>query len=156
MPKEIERKFLVINDSWQNEFDSGVEYRQAYITTAGRATVRLRTAGDKAFLTLKGPASGASRDEFEYAVPFAEALEMLDKLCDTPVVHKTRYTRQYSGYEWVLDVFHGANAPLVMAEIEFSDVECDFDLPAWAGEEVTGDPRYTNASLSVNPYSAWI
>ena len=121
MAKEIERKFLVVGDAWRDEFGAGVEYRQAYIKTEGSATVRLRTAGDDAFLTLKGPSVGASRSEFEYVIPFDDALEMLEQLCDTPVVHKTRYTLKKARFEWVVDVFHGANAPLVMAEIEFYD-----------------------------------
>jgi adenylate cyclase len=155
MAKEIERKFLVKNDSWQTDFGAGVEYRQAYIRTVGNATVRLRTAGDKAYLTLKGPSSQAARDEYEYEIPFADALEMLQHLCDTPIVHKTRYTKKYDNYEWVIDVFHDENAPLVMAEIEFYKTECKFNLPAWAGQEVTEDFRYTNASLSLNPYGSW-
>ena len=136
MAKEVERKFLVAGDSWRDEFGAGVEYRQAYIKTEGNSTVRLRTAGGRAFLTIKGPADGASRSEYEYAVPFSDALEMLEQLCDTPVVHKTRYTLKQEHFEWVVDVFHGANAPLVMAEIEFVNGECDFEKPSWAGREV--------------------
>lgn len=156
MPKEIERKFLVKNDRWREEIESSIYMSQAYIRTAsGRATIRVRIAGDQAWLTFKGPSSGISRDEFEFPVPVDEAQELIDRLCDTAIVSKVRYIVMHKGYLWEIDVFEGCNEGLVVAELELSSETENFPMPDWIGEEVTSDRRYSSGSLAVSPYSDW-
>jgi CYTH domain-containing protein len=117
--------------------------------------VRVRIAGDAGFLTVKGRAVGASRAEYEYAIPREHAEEMLDQLCQRPLVEKTRYRIPWGGLTWEVDVFHGDNAGLVVAEVELEDEGQAIDLPPWVGREVTGDGRYANASLVARPYATW-
>ncbi len=150
---EIERKFLVKDDSWKRAADAGVSCKQGYLVAEEQKAVRVRVIGDEAFLTIKGATSGISRSEFEYAVPVNEAEEML-ALCGE-VVEKTRYFIEHAGRTWELDVFEGANAGLVMAEIELESEDQSFELPGWAGEEVSGDVRYYNAYLSRHPFTTW-
>ena len=154
MATEIERKFLVQGDVWR-EGARGVAYRQGYLTTDPERTVRVRIAGDQAFLTIKGKTRGATRAEFEYPIPTEDAARLLDGLCLRPLVEKTRYTLHHGAHEWVLDEFHGDNAGLLMAEIELGSEDEAFALPPWAGREVTEDPRYYNANLIARPYREW-
>jgi adenylate cyclase len=155
MAKEIERKFLVRGDGWRAGARPGVPFVQGYLSTDGSgATVRVRVAGDRAFLTVKGRAKGLTRDELEYEVPVADARDMLG-MCGVRVVEKTRYVVPHEGHDWEVDVFEGANAPLVMAEIELGREDEPFARPPWAGDEVTEDGRYANACLATQPYSAW-
>jgi CYTH domain-containing protein len=151
---EIERKFLVVGDGWRS-LGVGVRYRQGYIPTRGLVTVRVRTAGDKGFLTVKGPTVGLSRAEYEYPIPVADANEMLDSLCDKPLIDKTRYTLRLGDVVWEVDEFHAENAGLVVAEVELADDRQMPPLPEWVGQEVSHDRRYTNASLSKHPFSLW-
>jgi adenylate cyclase len=151
---EIERKFLVVGDSWRSH-GTGIRYCQGYIPTSGLVTVRVRAAGDKAFLTVKGPTLGLSRAEYEYPIPAADANEMLDTLCDKPLIDKTRYVLRLGGVVWEVDEFHAENAGLVVAEVELTDDQQMPPLPEWIGAEVSHDRRYTNASLSKRPYSTW-
>ena len=153
MGTEIERKFLVLGDSWR-EGAVGVAYRQGYLTTDPERTVRVRIAGARAFLTIKGKTRGATRAEFEYAIPGEDAARLLE-LCPPPLVEKTRYTLNYGDREWVLDEFHGDNSGLLMAEVELDREDEDVELPPWAGTEVTDDPRYYNANLIATPYRTW-
>ena len=154
MGVEIERKFLPSSDGWR-ELSAGISYRQGYLYTGSGMTVRLRIAGEKGFLTIKGPGSGASRMEFEYQIPIEDANEMLDRLCEKPLIEKNRHTIGYRGFVWEVDEFFGDNEGLVVAEIELEFEDQQFDLPEWIGEEVTGDPRYFNASLVKTPFSTW-
>ncbi len=154
MGLEIERKFLLKGDEWRSLAD-GKPYRQGYIRTNGENTVRVRVAGDKGFLTIKGPVAGATRTEYEYEIPLQDALEMLERLCDKPYIEKIRHTVPVEGFVWEIDEFQGANAGLVVAEVELDGEDQAFDKPDWVGDEVTGDPRYYNGNLTVAPYATW-
>jgi len=154
MAQEIERKFLLAGDGWRG-LATGIAYRQGYLCTGEGRTVRIRIAGDRGFLTVKGPTTGASRSEYEYEIPLADAREMLDTLCPQPQIEKKRYTVPYRGFVWEIDEFFGANQGLVVAEIELDQEDQSFEQPEWIGTEVTGDPRYYNAALCITPYSAW-
>ena len=152
MGVEIERKFKVNNTFCPTGV--GTPMAQGYLSRDPKRTVRIRTAGIQGFLTIKGETHGASRCEYEYEIPHAEAQEPL-ALCDAPLVEKTRYVETVAGFRWEVDVFHGANEGLVVAEIELADEAQEFPLPTWAGTEVTGVRRYYNAALIAHPYGAW-
>jgi CYTH domain-containing protein len=154
MAMEIERKFLVEGDAWR-QGATGVRYRQGYLCTDKHRTVRVRTAGDKAFLTIKGLSQGASRAEYEYEIPSADADAMLDALCLRPLIEKTRYRIPADDLVWEIDEFEGDNAGLIVAEVELNSADQPVHLPPWVGKEVTDDPRYYNANLVRTPYSAW-
>ena len=153
MAKEIERKFLVSGDFKQEACDS-FRLVQGYICSDPGRTVRVRVRGDKGFLTIKGRSSldGLSRYEWEKEIPVSEALELMN-LCVSGVIDKTRYLVPYGGHIYEVDVFHGANEGLVLAEIELADEQEKFEKPSWLGEEVTGDVRYYNSMLSLHPFS---
>jgi CYTH domain-containing protein len=155
--REIERKFLVRGDGWRPGAQ-GVVYRQGYLGAGENAvcTVRVRVAGESAWLTIKGRSSGGARDEYEYPVPVADAEEMLDRLCPGGRVEKIRHRVPYAGRLWEVDEFIGENAPLVVAEVELDSIDAEVSLPLWVGREVTEDPRYTNAALARQPYSRWV
>ncbi|MFD1251746.1 CYTH domain protein [Devosia equisanguinis] len=151
MGVEIERKFLVLGDSWREAVIGSSAMRQGYLSTSAKATVRIRIVDDaRAFLTLKGPTSGISRAEFEYEVPLDEGRAMLD-MARPHVVEKRRHIVPHAGLTWEVDVFEGAHAGLVMAEVELVSADQAVALPDWAGPEVSHDDRYANASLSRNP-----
>jgi CYTH domain-containing protein len=152
--KEIERKFLVKTDEWRGQA-AGKRYRQGYLSTVKERTVRVRTAGEKGFLTIKGITVGASRPEYEYEIPVGDADEMLDGLCEKPLIEKTRYRIPDAGLTWEVDEFEGDNAGLITAEVELKDENQSVSLPAWIGQEVTGDPRYFNANLVAKPFTKW-
>lgn len=151
---EIEHKFLVSGDGWRRAATQQTRFSQGYLSRDPARTVRVRIAGDAAFLTIKGETRGASRAEFEYAIPVADARQLL-ALSDGPVVEKIRYLCPYEGMTWEVDEFLGANAGLVLAEIELESEGQGFGRPAWLGEEVTGDGRYVNANLAVRPFTSW-
>ena len=154
MGKEIERKFLVKKERWQP--DGKVElYRQGYLSTVKERVVRVRMAGEKAFITIKGITEGFTRLEFEYEIPLKDANTMLDTLCERPPIEKYRYPVEYDGMIWEIDVFMGDNEGLVLAEVELKSETQKFDLPYWAGVEVSEDPRYYNANLVKNPFREW-
>lgn len=153
MAKEIERKFLVNGDSWR-QLAEGSLYRQGYIASQG-ATVRVRIAGNQGYLTIKGPTVNFSRSEFEYPIPLADAEEMLDTLCDRPLIEKTRYKIEWSGLVWEVDEFAGANQGLIIAEVELTDEAQQVEIPDWVGTEVTGDVRYFNSYLIKHPFAEW-
>jgi CYTH domain-containing protein len=154
MALEIERKFLLAGDSWRG-LAPGVEYRQGYLCATKERSVRVRIAGSKGFLTVKGATVGATRSEYEYAIPFEDARSMLEDLCQQPLIEKKRYTIIHQGFSWEVDEFFGLNQGLIVAEIELETEEQSFERPPWIGEEVTGDPRYYNAALCVAPFSTW-
>lgn len=153
MPKEIERKFLVVSDEYKSS--SRKYYKQGYLSVEPDKTVRVRVVGDKGFLTVKGRNNGISRAEYEYEIPAADANDMLDNLMKTGVIEKWRYVCVIDGKKWEVDEFLGDNAGLVVAEIELQSEDEPFTKPAWAGDEVSGDARYYNSSLSQNPYKNW-
>ena len=144
MATEIERKFLVIADKWPKE--AGMLYKQGYLSKHPERVVRVRFSDRGAFLTIKGKVENYSRPEFEYEIPLADA-EILLKLCEKPIIEKTRYKLNHEGHLWEIDEFHGAHTGLVIAEIELSDESEVFERPEWLGEEVTGDPQYYNSNL---------
>jgi len=154
MGMEIERKFLLRDDTWREEADPGTVFRQGYLGSDPERTVRVRLAGERAWLTIKGASHGARRAEFEYAIPVDDAQQLLG-LCLPTVIDKTRYRVTDAGHTWEVDVFAGANAPLVLAEVELTHDDEAVHLPAWIGDEVTGDPRYQNSQLSRQPYATW-
>jgi adenylate cyclase len=151
---EIERKFLVKDGTWKAVASEGAVCRQGYLVSAEEKTVRVRVMGSQAFLTLKGKTSGITRPEFEYEIPMQDAEAILE-LCGNAVIEKTRYFIEYDGRTWELDVFAGANAGLVMAEIELETEGQSFLLPPWAGQEVSSEPRYYNAALAEHPFTEW-
>ena len=153
MAVEIERRFIVVGDDWRG-LAPGVQYRQGYLSVEKERTVRVRVVGDQAWLTLKSNISNVSRHEFEYPVPLADAQTIMGAMCPM-VVDKLRHRIEHGGFLWEVDEFFGDNAGLVLAEIELPDESTPFDKPAWIGEEVTEDGRYTNAYLSKTPYSRW-
>ena len=146
MPSEIERKYLVLKEAWKPS-TSGVLYRQGYLSSTIERVVRVRIAGDRAYLTVKGPATGVTRLEFEYPIPIADAATMLDRLCQQPLIEKMRYREDFEGHGWEVDEFHGDNSGLVIAEIELADALEQFAMPPWAAAEVSDDPRFFNANL---------
>jgi adenylate cyclase len=154
MGTEIERKFLVEGDAWR-QLAQGVRYRQGYLSTVKERTVRVRTVGEKGYLTVKGVKTGASGAEFEYEIPLEDADAMLDGLCERPLIDKTRYKIPYGGLTWEVDEFHAENEGLVVAEVELEGEDQDFEKPEWAGTEVSDDPRYFNANLIAHPYRDW-
>ncbi|NUQ73171.1 MAG: CYTH domain-containing protein [Polyangiaceae bacterium] len=154
MGTEIERKFLVVGDAWR-EGASGVVYRQGYLCTTPDRTVRVRVGGAKGYLTVKGSRKGVSRLEFEFEVPLADATVMLDELCIRPLIEKTRFRIEYEGLVWEVDEFAGANAGLVIAEVELLREDQEVKLPPWVGREVSTDDRYSNSNLAERPFSAW-
>jgi adenylate cyclase len=154
MPKEIERKFLVAGDGWRAK-GVGKRYRQGYLSTVKERTVRVRTVDEKGFITVKGISVGAARSEYEYEIPAADANEMLDRLCEHPLIEKTRYRIPMDGVVWEVDEFAGENRGLIVAEVELESEEQQVSLPDWIGREVTDDPRYFNANLVAHPFSRW-
>lgn len=155
MGLEIERKFLVKPDFWQAAASHEQQYmRQAYICDDESKTIRVRTAGDKAYLTIKGRARGISRQEFEYPIPVAEGNELINTLA-TATVEKIRHYVYYEQKLWEVDEFKGLNEGLWVAELELASETETFALPPWAGAEVTHDRRYLNSQLVKHPYAQW-
>ncbi len=151
--REIERKFLVSSDAWRDG-TPGVPMRQGYLSEGTRATVRVRVAASHAWLTIKGRAIGGVRPEHEYEIPVAEA-EALLPLCSGAIVEKERHRIAHGDHIWEVDVFAGANSPLVTAEVELDSPDEAVTIPGWVGREVSDEPRYSNSSLAQHPYSDW-
>ena len=155
MGKEIERKFLVKSDAWRI-LAPGILYRQGYLSADTKRAVRIRTIENKAYLTMKGKTEKLlTRLEYEYEIPFSDGVEMLDKLCQRPLIEKNRHKIPFKGFIWEVDEFFGENAGLIVAEVELSHEDEQVSLPEWVGKEVTEDPRYLNANLIKNPYKNW-
>jgi adenylate cyclase len=154
MGTEIERKFLVVGDAWRS-LAEGTHYRQGYLSSVKERTVRVRQAGDTGTLTIKGVPVGATRPEYEYEIPADEAHEMIDHLCETPIIEKNRYRIPHGDVTWEIDEFLGVNKGLVVAEVELDSEDQTFERPGWIGEEVTANPKYLNANLVVRPFSTW-
>jgi len=154
MGVEIERKFLIDPARWTPQ-GAGTPMRQGYLSSAKHCAVRVRIAGDDAFLTVKGVTNGVSRLEFEYAIPRADAEALLAQLCAPPLVEKTRHRQEVAGKLWEIDVFHGDNDGLIVAEIELAAEDEAFEPPDWVMAEVSDDPRYYNANLARHPFKNW-
>ena len=154
MPTEIERKFLVKGEAWRS-LATGTIYRQGYLSTKKGCSVRVRLVGEQGYLTIKGLSQGISRAEYEYSIPAEDAQEMLDKLCDRPLIEKTRYKIELAGLTWEIDEFAGENQGLIVAEVELTDENQTIELPDWIDKEVSDDSRYYNVNLAQHPYSQW-
>ncbi len=154
MGVEIERKFLLAGEGWR-KLGEPVLLRQGYLSSNPDRTVRVRTEGGKGTMTIKGRSVGATRSEWEYEIPLDEANEMLDRLCEQPIIEKHRRRIAFGAHTWEIDEFLGANAGLIVAEVELEFEEQQFDKPEWVGEEVTHDRRYFNSSLIRQPFSSW-
>ncbi len=155
MHLEIEHKFLVKGEQWKSEVQEGKAYTQGYLLTEEQRTARVRMAGSKAYITIKGKTDEQTRMEFEYEIPAKDALILLHSLCLQPLIYKTRYLIPQEELCWEIDVFHKENKGLITAEIELGYPGQPFFKPEWIGEEVTDDPRYYNANLVSNPYQNW-
>lgn len=154
MSVEIERKFRVVSDAWRPGA-TGVSVRQGYLTASRDLTVRVRIAGPLATLTIKGPTAGITRAEFEYPIPVEDAAQLLADHCGGRIVKKTRYRVAHEGRVWEVDEFEGANAGLVLAEIELESEDDSFATPEWVGAELSGDPRFNNSALAERPWGDW-
>lgn len=154
MPIEIERKFLVSSADYRS-LAAPVHYRQGYLAILPDREIRVRIAGESGFIALKSKLSDTRRFEFEYPVPFEEAVQMFEIFCIGQRIEKYRYKIPYKGHLWEVDEYLGDNAGLVIAEIELEDAGQPFEKPAWVGQEVSNDDRYLNAALSVKPYKYW-
>ena len=154
MGKEIERKYLVDTTTWTPQ-GSGTHFKQGYLNSQKERVVRVRIEGDRARLTIKGTSVGVTRSEFEYEIPLEDAQILLDSLCEQPLIDKHRHKEIHGGKTWEIDVFHGDNEGLVVAEIELATEDERFDAPAWAVREVSSDPRYFNSNLLKHPYKDW-
>jgi len=154
MAKEIERKFLVKNESFKL-FSSGVIFRQGYLNRDKARTVRVRVAGEQAFITIKGLTNGMERMEFEYPISLTDANEMLETLCVKPLIEKLRYKIMSDGHIWEVDEFIGDNEGLTVAEVELKSPDEHVIIPDWVGQEVTGDLMYFNSNLVINPFKNW-
>ena len=154
MGVEIERKFLLSGDGWR-KLGEPVLLRQGYLSSDPDRTVRVRVEGGTGTMTIKGRSVGATRSEWEYPIPLDDANELLDRLCEQPIIEKHRRRIAFGAHVWEVDEFLGANAGLVVAEVELAFEDQQFDKPEWVGEEVTHDRRYFNSSLIRQPYSGW-
>jgi len=153
MGKEIERKFLIDVD--QLNLKNGQRITQGYLPTSNLTVVRVRLLEDKALLTVKGKNAGAVRSEFEYEIPQEDARDMLSELCDASKIDKTRYVLEHGGKQWEVDIFHGQNEGLIVAEVELESEHDEIKMPEWVVAEVTNDPKYYNSELLSNPFQTW-
>ena len=154
MARETERKFLVRSDEWRPSA-TPKRYVQGYLTRGGGVSVRVRIVEDHACLTIKGESEGASRSEFEYDIPLDDARRILAEMCQSSIIEKTRSKVEHGDWTWEVDVFHGENDGLVMAEVELPHEDAEVELPDWVGQEVTHDGRFYNVYLAENPFSTW-
>ena len=156
MATEIERKFLVLNNDWLADVSESNRLVQGYLTQGGERSVRVRTkAGGKAFLGVKSSVDGITRKEYEYPIPYEEALEILENIALKPVVDKVRHEVVVGDHTWEIDVFSGDNEGLIVPEVELDSEDEVFEKPAWLGEEVSSDSRYYNMNLVMHPYCDW-
>jgi len=155
MATEIERKYTLKSEDWRNTISSSQRITQGYLAGNDRASVRIRVAGDHANINIKSATLGITRQEYEYEIPLEDAQNMLEQLCEKPVIDKTRYYVSFAGKTWEIDEFYGENAGLIVAEIELDSIEEEFELPPWISNEVSDDKRYYNVSLVDHPYKDW-
>ncbi|MDA7549181.1 MAG: adenylate cyclase [Bacteroidetes bacterium] len=154
MAKEIERKFLVAHQAWRESVNTIHVFKQGYLSYDSERTVRVRATEVTGYLTIKGITEGLTRDEFEYEIPLADALALL-QLCERPAIEKKRYIVPNGAHDWEVDVFEGVNEGLVVAEIELGSEDEAFEKPSWLGNEVSGDRKYSNSALSLHPFKNW-
>jgi adenylate cyclase len=155
MAIEIERKFLVKNDKWKSSVESEATMKQGYLASVDKASIRVRVAKGRAHLNIKSATLGIRRSEYEYEIPLDDGEEMLANLANGSVIDKVRYKVRCGDHLWELDVFHGDNAGLIVAELELAAEDETFEIPDWVGEEVSGDVRYYNSSLVKHPFCDW-
>lgn len=159
MAVEIERKFLLLNDSWRGSADAGNHMRQGYFAGPTDrppcASIRVRVDNDHAYLNIKSYELGIRRQEYEYEIDCGDAEKMLQSLCEKPLIEKTRFKLLVGEHRWEIDVFDGDNEGLVVAEIELSDENETFVKPDWLASEVSDDSRYYNVSLIKHPFKDW-
>ena len=153
MAKEIERKFLV-NPSKLPAGQNGDEYMQGYLSITDTGVTRIRVIGEQGFLTIKSKTIGITRDEYEYEIPFKDAVRLI-KLSQGEVIHKTRTKIVFDGKKWEIDEFHGKNKGLWLAEIELVDSKEPFSKPEWVLDDVSNDKKYFNSNLSTKPFCSW-
>lgn len=154
MALEIERKYLTKSLEWKH-LGTRKFYRQGYLMISKDLTIRIRTIEKKSFVTIKGNRNGISRTEFEYQIPFKDATEMLNKMCEKPIIEKYRTSIKINDLVWEVDEFIGENNGLVVAEVELTDEDQVISLPNWIGQEVTSELRYTNSYLVKHPFKDW-
>ncbi|MFI5139774.1 MAG: CYTH domain-containing protein [Sphingobacteriales bacterium] len=155
MALEIERKFLVDHQKWQQVIKpAGTHFRQGYLLNDDKRTIRIRVTGEQGFITIKGATLGITRKEYEYKIPVEEGIELLDAFAVSGV-EKTRYCIEFAGKTWEVDEFAGDNTGLIIAEIELENETEAFAKPAWVTIEVSDDVRYYNSNLSIHPYKNW-
>ena len=155
MALEIEHKFLLKNNDWKKNITKSSRYKQGYLISDNKKSIRIRTSNDKAWLNIKSATIGTHRHEYEYEIPFSEGEEILNTLCEKPLIEKTRHLVPYNQHTWEIDVFTGDNEGLVVAEIELTYVDEPFSKPAWIDKEVSDDLRYYNNQLCKHPYKNW-
>lgn len=155
MASEIERKFLLADDSWRQQVERSIPQVQGYLSSIESCSIRIRISGDKGSLNIKSATLGVSRHEYDYPIPLDEACEILDRLCIKPLIEKTRHIVRVAGHAWEIDEFKGANYGLIVAEIELTNAEENFVRPSWLGAEVSDAPRYYNVCLVEHPYKDW-
>ncbi len=155
MAIEIEHKFLLANDHWRSQTYKSIIIQQGYLTSAPTSSIRVRISGENAWLNIKSATIGTQRLEFEYKIPLSDAEEIIAKLCEGPLITKTRHYVKHEGHIWEIDEFSGENDGLVVAEIELSNPDEKFTTPDWIGKEVTGDLKYYNNNLARHPYNTW-
>ncbi|MCG8577438.1 MAG: CYTH domain-containing protein [Flavobacteriales bacterium] len=154
MGVEIERKFLIKDDSWREKATDANDIKQGYLNSVAERTVRVRISRGKGILTIKGKNDNLSRLEYEYEIPLKDAESLID-LCEKPIIEKTRHSYFRANHHWEIDVFKGENEGLIVAEVELESEEEELQLPEWIGEEVSNDSRYYNSSLITNPFVNW-
>jgi adenylate cyclase len=154
MGLEIERKFLLKNTDWKSEADEGTLIKQGYLNSHIERTVRVRISNNKGEITIKGKTNNLTRKEFEYQIPLEEAISLI-KLCEQPIIEKTRFLIKQGNLKWEIDEFEGDNKGLTVAEIELENESQNFDKPDWIGQEVSQDAKYYNSSLLSNPFKNW-
>jgi adenylate cyclase len=155
MAMEIERKFLVLDERWRAQVERSERMEQGYLAGTDACSVRVRIVGDSARLNVKSAGLDIQRQEYEYEIPVTDAREILDTLCGTRVVRKTRHYVTVDTHLFEIDEFEGDNAPLVVVEVELGRRDEEFARPVWLGAEVSGDKRYLNSNLADLPYSRW-
>jgi len=155
MALEIEHKFLLKNDEWRSSINKSIEYKQGYLISDSKRSVRIRISNDQAWLNIKSATIGTTRQEYEYEIPTSDGIEMLNTLCEKPFIEKTRHLVVYKQHTWEIDVFTGDNEGLTVAEIELSKTGEHFERPPWLDTEVTDQKRYYNNSLCKNPFKNW-
>jgi adenylate cyclase len=152
---EIERKFLLRDESWRGAAGGSLDIVQGYLANTELASIRVRVSGAAASLNIKSMTLGAVRSEFDFPIPAADARILLERLCAKPLIEKTRHHVTYGGHLFEIDEFRGDNLGLVVVELELRENTTDFPRPPWLGDDVTDDPRYYNINLVTRPFRSW-